>query len=109
MMFGKIFEQMMRSVALSGAMPNDDEPPRSDERLRDSIIIRRIFMGALAPFARLIFVRQVMQEMMRIIGMDLLLCRAMARHIDGKNARFMMIDDDEQIQRRTRRGGLASA
>ena len=105
MMFGKIFEQMMRSVALSGAMPNDDEPPRSDERLRDSIIIRRIFMGALAPFARLIFVRQVMQEMMRIIGTDILLGNTLDRQVCTKNTRLVMIDHDQQIRCRDRQGG----
>ncbi len=105
MMFGKIFNQVMRSVALAGAMPNDDNPPRSGDSLRDAIIIRRIFMGALTPLARLTFVRQVMQEMMGIIGTDILLGRPLGRQVGAKNTRLMMIDHDQQIRCRDRQGG----
>ena len=69
----QIFGQMMCCIALSCPMTNHDDSAACRQSCTDSLIEAGILRRPLALLTRLVLVRKVMKEVMRIVRPDFLL------------------------------------
>ena len=96
-MGAQIFGQVMRSVALARSVPDHDDTATACCQGRGDLLVEVLMLwGPLALLTRLVLVREVMQEMMRIVGFDLVHRNVVGTNIDLVDPRLVMIHDDQQ-------------
>ena len=95
----QIFGQVMRGIALAGSMTDHDDFAAQGHGIRDLLVIGGVFRRALTPFPRLVLMREMMQEVMRVVRSDDMLRSVIGRDIDMEDFRPVMIHDDEETWR----------
>ena len=98
-MRSQVFGQVMRGVALTRSMADDDDFAAQRCCLGDLLEIGGLFRRPLALFPGLVLVHEVMQEVMRVVGSDDMLRYVIGRDIDLKDLRPMVIHDDQETWR----------
>lgn len=115
MMRPQELNEMGRGVAVPGAMAHDDDPAGPFEGAGDFLAEALILVRPLSALPRLILVRKVVKEMVRIVGLDCVFGGVPGRDVETKNARFVVVHDDQKVRRATmfemggRRGRRAAA
>ena len=94
----QIFGQMMGSVALACSVADHDDFAAQSHSLRDLFVVRRLFRRALSPFSRLVFMREMMQDVMGVVGPEDML-GVVGRVIDTEYFGPVIIDDDQEAWR----------
>jgi hypothetical protein len=95
----QIFGEMMRGVAFARSVTDHDKSAAQSDGVRDLCVIGGLFRRPLTLFPGLVFVRQIMEEMVWIVGPDDVFGSLLGGDIDVKDPRAMMICNDQKIWR----------
>jgi hypothetical protein len=99
MMAEQVISEMIRGIALAGSVTDDDDAVCACQSDRYCLVERDVFWCALSARDELIFVRQMMKEVMWIIRLDGFAGSVRGIGRDVVNLRLVVIDDDHEIRR----------
>ena len=95
----EIFCQMMRGVALACSVAGHDEFAAESDGLRDLFVICRLFSRALSPFTRLVLMREMMQDVVGVVGPEDMLTGVVGSVIEMEYFSPVIIHDDQEAWR----------
>ena len=90
-------EQPVGSVAVAATMPEHDDGPGRCQSLGEAPVETRVLRRPLATLTRQVLMREVIPEMMRIIGLYDMIQRLGGLHVEVIYPGFVMLDDNENV------------